>query len=340
MPFAFIIFLSFATFEKPLPIFAFMKNHKPAAVTGKINLHPCNFHRAGYDLDALVKVCPELEACVFINKFDTKTIDFSNPGSVKILNKALLQSFYGVADWDIPDGRLCPPVPGRADYIHHVADLLASKNNNAIPEGETVCGLDIGVGANCIYPLIGNSVYGWSFVATDIDKKAIQNCVEIIESNPHLHDKISLQLQPEPRFIFKDIIESQDRFAFTICNPPFHASAAEAEKGNLRKTGNLQNAKAKKTVLNFGGEHSELWCEGGELAFITQMIYESARYPAQCFWFTTLVSKYENLKSIHRILQKVNAVEIRTVEMAQGQKNSRFVAWTFLSETQQKNWKF
>jgi 23S rRNA (adenine1618-N6)-methyltransferase len=33
-------------------------------------------------------------------------------------------------------------------------------------------------------------------------------------------------------------------------------------------------------------------------------------------------------------------VEIKTIEMAQGQKTSRFVAWTFLSEAQQKNWKF
>ena len=70
------------------------------------------------------------------------------------------------------------------------------------------------------------------------------------------------------------------------------------------------------------------------------MIFESVKYPMQCFWFTTLVSKQDNLKSIYRALQKVEAVEIRTIEMAQGQKNSRFVAWTFLSEAQQKNWKF
>lgn len=323
-----------------MPIFAAMQKHKSTELPEKTNLHPRNLHRSGYDFDALVKDCPELHQHLFINKYDTKTVDFSNPESVKVLNKALLKSFYGIENWDIPNGRLCPPVPGRADYIHHIADLLASKNNTVIPEGETVCGLDIGVGANGIYPLIGHSAYGWSFVATDIDKTAIRNCVEIIEANPQLQDQISLQLQPEPRFIFKNIIESQDKFAFTICNPPFHASAAEAEKTNLRKTGNLQNAKTKNTVLNFGGEHSELWCEGGELAFITQMIYESVKYPTQCFWFTTLVSKHENLKSIHRLLNKVGAVEIRTVEMAQGQKNSRFVAWTFLSETQQKNWQF
>jgi 23S rRNA (adenine1618-N6)-methyltransferase len=57
-------------------------------------------------------------------------------------------------------------------------------------------------------------------------------------------------------------------------------------------------------------------------------------------WFTTLVSKKDNLKSIYKTLNKVSAVAVKTFEMAQGQKNSRIVAWTFLSETQQKNWKF
>ena len=306
----------------------------------KTNLHPRNLHRLGYDFGALIAACPELQNFVAVNEHQLETIDFSNQLSVKLLNKALLQAYYDVANWDIPDGRLCPPVPGRADYVHHIADLLASKNDGIIPVGDTVCGLDIGVGANCIYPLIGSAAYNWSFVASDTDKKALQNCVEIIEGNPHLQEKISLQLQPEPRFIFKNIIESTDKFSFTICNPPFHASAEEAAKGNMRKTGNLQNAKAKNTLLNFGGQHSELWCEGGEIAFITQMIFESVKYPMQCFWFTTLVSKQDNLKSIYRTLKKVEAVEIRTIEMAQGQKNSRFVAWTFLSESQQKNWKF
>lgn len=317
-----------------------MEKKKPVTPIEKSALHQRNIHRSGYDFTTLKKVCPELESHIFTNAYQTETIDFSNQLSVKLLNKALLQAYYDVANWDIPDGRLCPPVPGRADYVHHIADLLASKNDGIIPVGDTVCGLDIGVGANCIYPLIGSAAYNWSFVASDTDKKALQNCVEIIEGNPHLQEKISLQLQPEPRFIFKNIIESTDKFSFTICNPPFHASAEEAAKGNMRKTGNLQNAKAKNTLLNFGGQHSELWCEGGEIAFITQMIFESVKYPMQCFWFTTLVSKQDNLKSIYRTLQKVEAVEIRTIEMAQGQKNSRFVAWTFLSESQQKNWKF
>jgi 23S rRNA (adenine1618-N6)-methyltransferase len=259
---------------------------------------------------------------------------------VKALNNAILISEYNIQNWDIPMGYLCPPIPGRADYIHYIADLLADSNDGIIPKGEAVTGLDVGIGANCIYPIIGNAAYDWSFVGCDIDENALQNCKKIIANNPKLIDAISLQLQTEPRFIFKNIILPEDKFAFTICNPPFHNSAEDAHKAALRKVNNLSKSKTDKTILNFGGKQHELWCAGGEFAFITQMIYESVKYPLQVFWFTTLVSKKDNLKSIYRLLNKVGAVEIKTIDMAQGQKISRMVAWTFLSEDQQKNWKF
>ena len=317
---------------------------KDKTSTEKTNLHPRNLDRFGYNFEQLINDSPELQQFVAVNEPDIQTIDFSNPDAVKALNKALLIHHYDIQDWDIPANYLCPPIPGRADYIHYIADLLATTNNGVIPEGEMVQGLDIGVGANCIYPIIGNSAYGWSFVGTDIDENAIQNCKKIIASNPKLMDTISLQLQTESRFIFKNIITAEDKFAFTICNPPFHSSQDEATKSSLRKVNNLEakdfTNKTTKPVLNFGGHNAELWCEGGELGFITQMAYESAKYPMQCLWFTTLVSKKDNLSSIYKTLNKVSASDIKTIDMAQGQKTSRIVAWTFMSQAQQKAWKF
>ena len=320
----------------------------------KTNLHPRNQHRLGYNFEQLIAISPELQQFVAANKFNPETsgetIDFSNPNAVKALNKALLIANYDIKNWDIPENYLCPPIPGRVDYIHYIADLLASNNNGIIPEGENVQVLDIGIGANCIYPILGNSVYGWSFVGTEIDETAIQNCKKIIEDNPKLMDAISLQLQTESRFIFKNIITPEDRFSLTICNPPFHNSQEEATKSSIRKVNNLENTRTTtrggaersgaKPVLNFGGQNAELWCEGGELGFITQMIFESAKYPMQCLWFTTLVSKKENLASLYKTLNKVNVVEVKTIDMSQGQKTSRILAWTFQTEAQQRNWKF
>ncbi|WP_026711569.1 23S rRNA (adenine(1618)-N(6))-methyltransferase RlmF [Flavobacterium filum] len=314
-----------------------MKNNP---IIEKSSLHPRNKHRSRYDFGVLLHKTPELKSFIFTNEYGIETIDFNNPLAVKTLNKALLKTYYGILDWNLPEDYLCPPIPGRADYIHQIADLLAEENQNMIPTGEAIMGIDIGVGANCIYPILGNSEYGWSFVATDIDATALENCVSIIEKNPHLSEVISLQQQVNSRFIFKDIIQPEDKFAFTICNPPFHDSKEEAAKSASRKVSNLTNQKTANPILNFGGQNNELWCEGGELAFINQMIYESVKYPKQCFWFTTLVSKKDNLKSIYKTLNKVEAAAIKTIEMNQGQKISRLVAWTFLSENQQKDWKF
>jgi 23S rRNA (adenine1618-N6)-methyltransferase len=306
----------------------------------KTTLHPRNPHRFRYDFDTLTQSFSDLKKYVFVNEHDSQTIDFANPEAVKALNKAILIANYDIQNWDIPKNYLCPPIPGRADYIHYLADLLANSNNGIIPEGENIMGLDIGIGANCIYSIIGNHAYNWSFVGTDIDENALQSCKKIIAHNPKLIDAISLQLQVEPRFIFKNTILPEDKFAFTICNPPFHASQEEANKQAARKVNSLNDTKTTKPTLNFGGQNAELWCAGGEIGFITQMIYESAKYPLQVFWFTTLVSKKDNLRTIYRTLNKVGAVEIKTIEMAQGQKTSRFVAWTFLSEKQQKDWDF
>ena len=320
---------------------------KPKTTTEKTHLHPRNLHRLGYDFAKLILSYPELKAFVIINNYETnssdseqakQTIDFSNSEAVKALNKALLLAYYNIEYWDIPVINLCPPIPGRADYIHYLADLLASNNNGIIPINEAILGLDIGVGANCIYPLLGNAVYNWSFVGTDTDENALQNCKTILSRNPKVADAISLQLQVESRFIFKNIITPEDRFAFTMCNPPFHASAADAAKANLRKINTLENTKSTKPFLNFGGQNAELWCDGGEIKFITQMIFESAKYAKQVLWFTTLVSKKDNLHSIYKTLQKVNAVEVKTIDMSQGHKNSRIVAWAFLSKKQQEEW--
>ena len=135
-------------------------------------LHPRNRHRARYDFPQLVHSYAELAAFVQRNKFGDESIDFANPAAVKALNRALLLHFYGITNWDIPAGYLCPPIPGRADYLHYLADLLADGNGGVVPRGPAVRVLDVGMGANCIYPIIGHQEYGWQFVGTEIDPVA------------------------------------------------------------------------------------------------------------------------------------------------------------------------
>ena len=316
-----------------------MKQPPRAAPPEKDGLHPRSRHTTRYDFAQLVAGSPELAAFVRPNQYEDASIDFTNPAAVKALNRALLRQFYGIATWDIPAGYLCPPIPGRADYLHYLADLLAGSNGGVIPRGKAIRALDIGMGANCIYPIIGHQEYGWQFVGSDIDPVAVRAAQRLVAANPALTGAVACRLQAAPGAIFEGIVQPGELFDLTLCNPPFHASAAEAEASSQRKWRQLGTSQAPKPTLNFGGYGAELWCRGGEAGFARRMIAESARMPASCFWFTTLLSKKESLYEVNKSLRKVGALDVRTIGMRQGQKASRFVAWTFLNEAQQQEWR-
>ncbi len=293
-------------------------------------LHPRNLHNNRYDFKELIKTKLELQEFVKPNKYGDLSIDFADPQAVISLNKALLAHFYGIKDYTIPEGYLCPPIPGRVDYIHHIADLLAISNNGVIPKGNTVKGLDVGIGANGIYAIIGASVYDWDFVGSDIEIESIKSVENIVNSNESLKGKIECKLQLNSQNIFTGIINKDDFYNFTICNPPFHKSLKDAMDGNKRKIQNLTKQKITKNTLNFGGKNNELWCKGGEIAFITNMIKESLEFKNNVLWFTTLVSKKENLSLIYKKLEDIKVSEIKTIDMSQGQKITRLIAWSFL----------
>lgn len=294
------------------------------AMNEKIGLHPRNKHKSSYDFKALIASYPKLTPYVQLNKYNTESIDFSNPKAVIALNSALLKHFYNIDQWEIPKDYLCPPIPGRADYIHQIADLLTPANGQA-PKGMKVKMLDIGAGANCVYPLIAHREYGWSVVGSDIDEAAVKNAQKIVDANK-LSNEIKIVLQNDKTKYFTNVISENDFFNVVVCNPPFHASLEEARMGTEKKNRNLG---LKKNVQNFGGQSNELWCDGGEVAFITKMIQESVPFKNNVQWFSTMVSKSTTLPFVYDELKRLNAKNFRTIDLAQGQKKSRIVAWTF-----------
>jgi 23S rRNA (adenine1618-N6)-methyltransferase len=298
-------------------------------MANKTKLHPRNQHSEGYDFERLVAQTPELETFTISNPLGQTTIDFQDVSAVRILNRALLKTYYNIDFWDIPANYLCPPIPGRVDYIHYLADLLACDNNQEIPHGRHIKALDIGTGASLVYPLIGQSEYGWHFTGVDIDPAALNSAQQICEFNKL---KISLRRQKIPENIFRGVIVANDAFHVTMCNPPFHSSMDQANKGTQRKWAGLGKGHSKK--LNFGGQNAELWCPGGEIKFIARMVEQSTEFAHQCLWFTSLVSKKDNLQPLYRILGKARVADFKVVEMAQGQKTSRFIAWTYMKKHQ------
>ncbi|ABV39031.1 protein of unknown function DUF890 [Shewanella sediminis HAW-EB3] len=355
--------------------------------TEKKGLHERNLHRDGYDFEQLIEASPALKPYVRPNPYGNLSIDFADPLAVKALNLALLQLHYRIEYWDIPAGFLCPPIPGRVDYLHYIADLLAGIDSDTVgdkaeeqveeigtrqnvpyaskPESSApkqryksqkrmkINALDIGTGANGIYPILGIQAYGWRFVASDVDPLSIENVNRIVGQNKALQGKLKTRLQTDHQKVFHGIIQADDRFDITLCNPPFHASLSEASEGSLRKVKNLaanraakghkpepaaSKAKPDANELNFGGQKAELWCEGGEKQFLANMIRESKDFATQCLWFTSLVSKKENLQPCYAALEKVGAVTVKTIDMAQGNKLTRVLAWSYLTPKQQALW--
>lgn len=302
-----------------------MKDSSSTPSEIKTGLHPRNVHRERYDFNTLVSSFPSLEQHLKINKFGDTSIDFADPIAVKSLNTALLLSCYRLKFWSIPSNFLCPPIPGRADYLHYLADLMDSQVK--LRNRSLRC-LDIGTGANCIYPLLGVQIYNWDFVGVDFNEKALE-IAQINISNNDLNHKITLRKQEKAENVFEGIVLPGDYFDLTMCNPPFHSSAIAAKEGSVRKIKGLTNKNTKEPVLNFGGQANELWCEGGEFQFIKQMILQSVAFAHQCFWFTTLVSKKEHLKPLEIILNQKGAKSIQVIPMQQGNKMSRILAWSF-----------
>jgi 23S rRNA (adenine1618-N6)-methyltransferase len=292
----------------------------------KGSLHPQSKHHGRYSFPPLTKANPALKQHLFVNEHGQETINFFDPEAVKELNKALLLHHYELQYWDIPNNNLCPPIPGRADHLLYLKDLL-----DATPAGKTgqTTVLDIGTGANCIYPLIGASLFGWHFVGSEIAKDSVEAARKNVTNNTAIAKKIDIRLQKDKQSILNGIIRPDEYYHLTMCNPPFHASAKEAEAGTKRKLKNLKGKVTRKIELNFGGQSNELWYPGGEIQFVKNYIRESKAFGDQVLWFSCLISKEDNLHKLKKMLQKQEVKRFRVLDMAQGNKKSRILAWSY-----------
>lgn len=294
-------------------------------------MHKKNKHSEDYNFETLATVHPKLESFVFTNANNKKTIDFANPKAVKTLNAALLHTHYDISFWDFPDHFLCPPIPGRVDYIHHLSDLL---QRSQLDKDITI--MDIGTGANCIYPLLGTSSYDWNFIAVDSNDDAIKSAQNIINKN-NLQNKIKLKKQTDDTHVLQDVLNENDKVTITMCNPPFFKNEADAIKATTSKLKGLGKP-TDQMVRNFAGQAHELWYKGGEKAFLHTYLYESSLQKTSSFWYTSLVSNKDNIKTMNQSLKKLGATSVMTIAMNIGNKKSRIVAWTFLNEEQKQNW--
>jgi 23S rRNA (adenine1618-N6)-methyltransferase len=125
------------------------------------------------------------------------------------------------------------------------------------------------------------------------------------------------------------MIQPNDSFDFSVCNPPFNSSKEEALKGSIKKHRNLGSGlNSPSELLNFEGQANELWCNGGEALFMKRLIKESLVFKKQVKVFSSLISKSESITVIEKTLKKAGANHL-LIPMKIGNKMSRIVVWWF-----------
>jgi 23S rRNA (adenine1618-N6)-methyltransferase len=219
-----------------------------------------------------------------------------------------------------------------------MADLLASSNRGAVPVDGAVRGIDIGCGATCIYPLVAGAEYGWSFVGVDTSKDSIATAKRLVKA---AGADVQLRRQPNDMHIFRGVITKGDGLAFSMSNPPFHASEKAAVTQTKRKWCGVKKS-PKGANFSFRGTPSELWCVGGEKAFVSRHIQESAGLTAQLqalqiqspLWYSSLVSAKKSMPKLLAELREAGAISVEELPLGTSNKRVRVLAWSFLTSAQ------
>ncbi|EJD04864.1 uncharacterized protein FOMMEDRAFT_153997 [Fomitiporia mediterranea MF3/22] len=286
-------------------------------------MHDRNPYKTPIDFVSLAKIYPKLKP--FLLKpsgADVSTIDFKNVEAQRCLTEALLWRDFQVK-FSLPEGRLCPPVPNRLNYILWLQDII-SESFHAFEKRPEVIGIDIGTGASAIYPLLGCKVDPtWKFIGTEIDPVSHESAIANVEKNG-LGNWIRICKLSSPTPILTPFYDYPDEcFTFTMCNPPFYADTNDVERS--------AEGKALEPNSVCTGSEVEMVTPGGEETFVQRMVEESAgtNIRNRCLWFTSMLGKFSSVEKIRNVLRAHDVDNYALTELVQGQTRRWVVAWSF-----------
>ncbi|XP_057493566.1 uncharacterized protein LOC130779054 [Actinidia eriantha] len=332
-------------------------------------IHPRNkYSDKPPDFGLLASLYPSFEPFVFYSRDGRPRIDWTDFNATRELTRVLLLHDHGL-HWWIPDGQLCPTVPNRSNYIHWIEDLLSSDiitNSNSDGDGEVIRGFDIGTGANCIYPLLGASLLGWSFVGSDVTDVALEWAARNVKSNPHICDLIEIRKvdSGEKTSYGEETCNGQsiDMGSSTQVHETEAVKAEPAPSSSLKLHSDVNKSYHGPPVLlgvvrdgekfdfcmcnppffetieeaglnpktSCGGTPEEMVCPGGEEAFISRIIQDSVQLKQSFRWYTSMVGRKSNLKVLVSKLREVGVTIVKTTEFVQGQTCRWGLAWSFM----------
>lgn len=264
------------------------------------------------DFLILIKEFPELKK--YIIKHDEKieefSFDWSNNDLSLLMTKSILNYYFNIKYYDIPKGFLIPPVPSRLNYLNLINELIKDI------EKENIIGVDIGTGANIIYPILGNSIYSWKFICSEINNESYNNAKLILQKN-NLEENINLIKQENKNNIFVSIINQENKYTFSMCNPPYYDYEQEIKIEDKKRD----------TEYNF----DEVYYEKGELGFFERYFEESICYKKNIFLFTILIGKKSNSEIIYdKINSYNNIIKLCDIKKIMTGNNVRYIIyWSF-----------
>ncbi|CAH8846338.1 unnamed protein product [Trichobilharzia szidati] len=259
-------------------------------------------------------------------------LDFRVPLHLAALSKALLLKDFNL-NVEFPGDRLIPTVPLRLNYILWLEDLLKDLQKFSEP----IKILDIGVGASCIYPLLGARKNSWKFFGTETDMRNYSLAKENVDRN-HMSDDIKLFHIAENSSSLDAVFGSNNSgkeagsttyLHAVMANPPFFSDASDAVGS---KTCRSLGRPPPKTVSSAARHESQT--TGGEVYYCMRLIRDSLRYSTRVGVFTIMLGKKSSVPVVRRILYKLKITQISVYEMCQGRIMRWGVAWTFLPNFQ------
>lgn len=250
------------------------------------------------------------------------SLNFKDPEAVRALTCTLLREDFGLSI-DIPLERLIPAVPSRLNYIHWVEDLIGHQDSD---KSTLRRGIDIGTGASCIYPLLGSTLNGWYFLATEVDDMCFNYAKKNVEQN-NLSDLIKVVKVPQKTLLMDALKEeSEIVYDFCMCNPPFFANQLEAKGVNSRNP-----RRPPPSSVNTGGV-TEIMAEGGELEFVKRIIHDSLQLKKRLRWYSCMLGKKCSLAPLKKELRIQGVPKVTYTEFCQGRTMRWALAWSFYDD--------
>ncbi|XP_059127160.1 RNA N6-adenosine-methyltransferase METTL16 isoform X2 [Peromyscus eremicus] len=274
------------------------------------------------DFAYLASKYPDFKQHIQINLNGRVSLNFKDPEAVRALTCTLLKEDFGLSI-DIPLERLIPTVPLRLNYIHWVEDLIGHQDSD---KSTLRRGIDIGTGASCIYPLLGATLNGWYFLATEVDDMCFNYAKKNVEQN-NLSDLIKVVKVPQKTLLMDALKEeSEIIYDFCMCNPPFFANQLEAQGVNSRNS-----RRPPPSSVNTGGI-TEIMAEGGELEFVKRIIHDSLQLKKRLRWYSCMLGKKCSLSPLKEELRIQGVPKVTFTEFCQGRTMRWALAWSFYDD--------